>query len=121
MHAGCFSKSEKAELSVQIHTVYVIINFSFFSPQTVAQAMKGVEVLVAVVSAFMLNHVYWEVFERLIEDNLMENCTVVFKVLSDEMFPGHCLQITAKNVRQNFGFVGDKKGNACKHFKMENY
>ena len=75
--------------------------------------MKGVEVLVAVVSAFTLNNVYSEVFQHLIEDNLMENCTVVFKVLSDEMFPSH--YITAKNVRRNFGFVGDKKRNTCKH------
>ena len=83
--------------------------------------MKGVEVLVAVVSAFQLNWVYWEVFECLIEDNLMENCTVVLKVLSDEMFPGHHLQITAKNAMQNCGFVGDKwKGSACKLNKNDN-
>ena len=76
--------------------------------------MQGVEVLVAVVGAFQLNFVYSEIFECLIEDNLMENCTVVLKVVDDKTFTKLYVQNTAKNAKQNCGFIGDKwKGNAC--------
>ena len=81
--------------------------------------MQGVEVLIAVVSNTQINFVYQEIFEHLIEDNLMENCTVVLKVLSDHnILPLH---ITAKNALKETGFIGDKwKGNACEFEQPEN-
>ena len=85
--------------------------------QAVANAMQGVDILIAVVSTFQLNWVYWEIFECMIEDNLMESCTVILKLLDDQIMGGRRRCITADNALQNSGFVGDKwKGNASKSF-----
>ena len=78
--------------------------------------MQGVEVLIAVVSTAQLNWVYWEVFECMIEDNLMEKCAVVLKLLEDTQLAKSGCLITADNALQNCGFIGDKwKGDACKY------
>jgi len=88
--------------------------------QTVSQAMQGVDILIAVVSTFQLNWVYWEIFECMIEDNLMESCTVILKLVDDQTVGSRGQCITANNALQNSGFVGDKwKGNACKCFSCD--
>lgn len=88
--------------------------------QTVSQAMQGVDILIAVVSTFQLNWVYWEIFECMIEDNLMESCTVILKLVDDLTVGSRGQCITANNALQNSGFVGDKwKGNACKCFSCD--
>ncbi len=71
--------------------------------------MKGVELLVAVVSSNQINWIYWEVFECLIEDNLMDGCMVVLKLV-DNLSPGAEPQaaITADNAPQNCGLIGEK-------------
>ena len=87
----------------------------------VTEAMKGVEFLVAVVSSNQLNWIYWEVFECMIEDNLMDGCTVVLKLV-DSSSPGTSLgreTITADNAPQNCGLIGDKwNGAACKSLEI---
>ena len=88
--------------------------------QTVSQAMQGVDILIAVVSTSQLNWVYWEIFECMIEDNLMESCTVILKLVDDQTVESRGQCITANNALQNSGFVGDKwKGNACKCFSCD--
>ena len=85
-----------------------------FVPQAVAQAMQGVEILVAVVASHQLNWIYWEVFECMIEDNLMETCTVVLKLLEKPSLDKDRGFITVGNALQNCGLIGDKwRGNAC--------
>ena len=83
--------------------------------------MQGVELLIAVVSSWQLNWVYWEVFECMIEDNLMDKCVVVLKLMSDAVFKHGRAVITVDNAMENCGFIGDKwKGNACEPFMLVN-
>ena len=81
--------------------------------QTVATALREAEVLIALVSTWKAIWLYGDLFRSIIEENLLENCTIVLKLISNPS-SSRMKNVKAGNILRTCGLSDNwNKGNKC--------